>query len=168
MRWAIVAASLLVMLAAWHRSTPSRGASSRHVEDQSHISLFLDAAPDATLEAVNRESLEVVDAVTALPRGEVHVVADRAWGGFGGMVAKNWKERARSTEQMYGELFGAVSQVPGCASSRASTRRCRRPASTTSSSCCRATRRSSSCSRPPMPVVGAAGRAASSCTSTPT
>ncbi|MFO0985094.1 MAG: hypothetical protein U1E76_25765 [Planctomycetota bacterium] len=35
------------------------------------------------------------------------------WGGFGGMVAKSWKERARSTKQMYGELYGAVSQVPG-------------------------------------------------------
>jgi len=29
------------------------------------------------------------------------------------MVAKNWKERARSTEEMYGEVFGIVSQVPG-------------------------------------------------------
>ena len=29
------------------------------------------------------------------------------------MVAKDWKERTRSTEQMYGEVFGRVSQVPG-------------------------------------------------------
>jgi multidrug efflux pump len=29
------------------------------------------------------------------------------------MVAKNWKERDRSTEEMYGEVYGAVSQVPG-------------------------------------------------------
>ena len=29
------------------------------------------------------------------------------------MVAKDWRERARSTEEMYGEVFGAVSQVPG-------------------------------------------------------
>ena len=29
------------------------------------------------------------------------------------MVAKDWKERERSTEEMYGEVFGAVSQVPG-------------------------------------------------------
>src|SRR5207244_3522632 len=35
------------------------------------------------------------------------------WGGFGGMVAKNWKERKRTTEQMYGQLYYAVSQVPG-------------------------------------------------------
>ena len=35
------------------------------------------------------------------------------WGGFGGMVAKDWNERERSTEEMYGEVYGAVSQVPG-------------------------------------------------------
>jgi multidrug efflux pump len=36
-----------------------------------------------------------------------------SWGGFGGMVAKDWQERDRSTEQMYGEVYGAVSQVSG-------------------------------------------------------
>jgi multidrug efflux pump len=36
-----------------------------------------------------------------------------SWGGFGGMVAKDWKERTRSTEEMYGQVYGAVSQVPG-------------------------------------------------------
>src|SRR6185295_5869835 len=35
------------------------------------------------------------------------------WGGFGGLVAKDWHVRERSTEQMYGQVFGAVSQVPG-------------------------------------------------------
>ena len=29
------------------------------------------------------------------------------------MVTKDWSERERSTEEMYGEVFGAVSQVPG-------------------------------------------------------
>ena len=28
-------------------------------------------------------------------------------------MAKDWKERARSTAEMYGEVYGAVSQVPG-------------------------------------------------------
>src|SRR6187200_1686559 len=35
------------------------------------------------------------------------------WGAFGGMLAKDWKERTRSTEEMYGAVYGAVSQVPG-------------------------------------------------------
>ena len=29
------------------------------------------------------------------------------------MVAKDWNERERSTEEMFGEVYGAVSQVPG-------------------------------------------------------
>jgi multidrug efflux pump len=36
-----------------------------------------------------------------------------SWGGFGGLVARDWKERSRSTEEMVGEVFGAVSRVPG-------------------------------------------------------
>ncbi len=36
-----------------------------------------------------------------------------AWGGFGGLVAKDWTERERSTEEMFDEVYGAVSQIPG-------------------------------------------------------
>jgi multidrug efflux pump len=112
LRWAIVAAALMVTTAAWPLYSNSRRELAP-VEDQSHISLFLDAAPDATLEAVNRESMAVVDRVTAFPEAEFMWSLTGSGGGFGGMVAKNWKHRARSTAQVYGELFGAVSQVPG-------------------------------------------------------
>jgi len=112
MRWAIVVAAAVIMAAAWPLYSYSRRELAP-VEDQSHISLFLDAAPDSTLEAVDRESLEVVAAVSAFPEAEFMWSLTGNWGGFGGMVAKSWKERERSTEQMYGELFEAVSQVPG-------------------------------------------------------
>ncbi len=36
-----------------------------------------------------------------------------AWGGFRGIVAKDWRERTRSTEEMYGKVYASVSQVPG-------------------------------------------------------
>ncbi|TAH35526.1 MAG: efflux RND transporter permease subunit [Planctomycetota bacterium] len=111
-RWAIVAAALLVMAAAWPLYSHSRRELAP-VEDQSHISLFFEAAPDSTLAATNREHLQVVDAITAFPETEFTWSLTAAWGGFGGLVAKNWKERARSTEEMYGEVFGAVAQVPG-------------------------------------------------------
>src|SRR6185503_5531814 len=103
MRWAIVVAALLVMIAAWPLYSYSRRELAP-VEDQSHISLFLDAAPDSTLEAVNRDSLEAVKAVTALPEAQFMWSLVASWGGFGGMVAKNWKERERSTEEMYGQV----------------------------------------------------------------
>ena len=112
MRWAIVTASLLVTVAAWPLYTMSRRELAP-VEDQSHISLFFESAPDATLSATNRASLDVVQAINAFPENRFMWSLTANWGGFGGFVAKDWKERERSTEQMYGEVYGAVSQIPG-------------------------------------------------------
>ncbi|HLU40718.1 MAG TPA: efflux RND transporter permease subunit [Planctomycetota bacterium] len=112
MRAAIVLVAVLLCAAAWPLYSWSRRELAP-VEDQSHISLFLDAAPDATVESANRHSLDVVRKVTAFPETEFMWSLTASWGGFGGMVAKNWKERERSTEEIYGELFGAVAQVPG-------------------------------------------------------
>ena len=112
MRWAVVAASLLVMLAAWPLYQYSRRELAP-VEDQSHISLFMQAAPDASLAATNRASLEVVKAIQSFPEAKFMWSLTANWGAFGGMVTKDWKQRSRSTEQMYGAVYGAVSQVPG-------------------------------------------------------
>jgi len=75
--------------------------------------LFMAASPDASLEATNKASLQVVKAVTSFPEAKFMWSLTANWGGFGGMVAKNWKERKRTTEQMYGQVYYAVSQVPG-------------------------------------------------------
>ena len=111
-RWAIVVAALLVMAAAWPLHTFSRRELAP-VEDQSHVSLFFEASPDASLASVRRDSLQVVDAITSFPETEFMWSLVTTWGGFGGLVARDWEERGRSTEEMYGEVFGAVSQVPG-------------------------------------------------------
>ncbi len=111
-RWPIAVASLLVMAAAWPLYVQSRKELAP-VEDQSHISLFMEAAPDSTLEATNRETLRVVEAINSFPEAEFMWSLTAPWGGFGGMVTKYWKDRDRSTEEMYGEVFGAVSQTPG-------------------------------------------------------
>jgi multidrug efflux pump len=112
MRWGIVAASVLVMLAAWPFYTYSRRELAP-IEDQSHISLFLESAPDASLAASNRASLDVVRAITSFPEAKFMWSLTANWGGFGGMVAKDYKHRTRTTEQMYGSVYGAVSQIPG-------------------------------------------------------
>jgi multidrug efflux pump len=112
MRWAIVAAAVLIMLAAWPLYLFSRQELAP-VEDQSHISLFFEASPDSTVAATNREHLQIVKAITSFPETRFTWSLTTAWGGFGGLVAKDWHERTRSTEQMYGEVYGAVSQVPG-------------------------------------------------------
>jgi multidrug efflux pump len=111
-RWAIVAASVLVTMAAWPLYEHSRRELAP-VEDQSHISFFMQASPDSSLAATNRASLDVVHAVEAFPEAKFMWSLTANWGGFGGMVTKNWKERARSTAQMYGEVYGAVSRIPG-------------------------------------------------------
>lgn len=111
-RGAIVVSALLVMAAAWPLYSFSRSELAP-VEDQSHISLFMEASPDSTVHASDHESLEVVRRIQAFPEARFMWSLVASWGGFGGLVAKDWKERTRSTEQMYGEVFGAVSQVPG-------------------------------------------------------
>ncbi|NUP94631.1 MAG: efflux RND transporter permease subunit [Planctomycetaceae bacterium] len=111
-RWTILVVSLALMLAAWPMYELSRRELAP-VEDQSHISLFFDAAPDATLEAVNRDSLAVIDAVNAFPENRFMWSLVANWGGFGGFVASDWRTREKSTQELYGEVFGAVSQVPG-------------------------------------------------------
>lgn len=112
MRWAIVLASMLVMAGAWPLFQNSRSELAP-VEDQGHISMFFVASPDSTTEAVNRESLKVVKIIRSFPEDKFMWSLVASWGGFGGMVTKDWRERTRSTEEMYGQVFGAVSQVPG-------------------------------------------------------
>lgn len=112
MRWAIVAAAVLVMAAAWPLYTFSRKELAP-VEDQSHIAMFMQTPPDASLTAANRASLDVVKAIRAFPEAKFMWSLTGTWGGFGGMVAKDWKERTRSTQQMYGDVYAAVSRVPG-------------------------------------------------------
>ena len=108
----VVAAAVLIMIAAWPLYLFSRQELAP-VEDQSHISLFFEASPDSTVAATNRQHLQIVEAVTSFPETQSTWSLTTAWGGFGGLVAKDWHERTRSTEQMYGQVFGAVSQVPG-------------------------------------------------------
>ena len=112
MRPAIVVAALLVMIAAW----PLYHFSKRElapVEDQSHISLFMDVPPDASLAANNKASLDLVRTVRSFPEAKFMWSLTASWGAFGGMVAKDWHERARSTPQLFPALYGAVSQIPG-------------------------------------------------------
>src|SRR3989442_9770685 len=99
MRWAIVAAAVLVMLAAVPLYQNSRRELAP-IEDQSHISLFMAASPDASLEATNKASLQVVKAVTAFPEAKFMWSLTASWGGFGGMVVQNLEEPGPVTQQL--------------------------------------------------------------------
>ena len=111
-RWAVAVVAVLIALSIW----PLYQGSSKELaptEDQSHISMFFDVSPDATLDAVDKASREVVAKVRELPETKFMWSLVANWGGFGGMVNKNWQERDRSTSDVYPHLFGQVSQVPG-------------------------------------------------------
>ena len=112
MQWGIVTAAILIMIAAWPLYQFSR-LELAPVEDQNHISLFFEASPDSTVHATNRQHFQIVKAITAIPETDYTWSLTTAWGGFGGVVAKDWHDRARSTEQMYDDVYSAVSQVPG-------------------------------------------------------
>lgn len=112
MRWAVVVVALLVTAAAWPLYEYSRREAAP-VEDQSHISLFYEASPDSTLAATDRAAKQVSEKLESFAETDFVWSLTAAWGGFGGMTAKEWTQRDRSTEEMYGEVYGAVSQVPG-------------------------------------------------------
>ncbi len=112
MRWGIVTAALFIMVAAWPLYHFSRQELAP-VEDQNHISLFFEASPDSTVQATNRQHFQIVKAITAIPETDYTWSLTTSWGGFGGVVAKDWHDRARSTEEMYDDVYGAVSRVPG-------------------------------------------------------
>jgi multidrug efflux pump len=112
MRWGIVTSALLITIAAWPLYHFSRQELAP-VEDQNHISLFFEASPDSTVHATNRQHFQIVNAITAISGTDYTWSLTTAWGGFGGVVAKDWHDRARSTEEMYDDVYGAVSQVPG-------------------------------------------------------
>jgi multidrug efflux pump len=112
MRPAIVIAAILVGLMAVPFYMFSRQELAP-VEDQSHISLFYESAPDASLAETDRDSKKVSRALTSFPESEYMWSTTQAWGGYGGVVMKDWRQRDRSTEQIYGAFYGAVSQVPG-------------------------------------------------------
>jgi multidrug efflux pump len=111
-RWAIVAAAVLVSAAIVPLYLGSRSELAPE-EDQSHVSLFFDVAPDATLDSVDAASRQVVQAVHTLDETKFMWSLVANWGGFGGMVCDDWKQRSRSTKELQGELYMKLSQIPG-------------------------------------------------------
>ena len=111
-RWVIVVAALAISVSPFWLYRDSQRELAP-IEDQSHIFLFFDAAPDATLASVNNESMKVVDAVTSFEDTKFMWSLVGNFGGFGGMVHKYWKDRERSPRDNYLPLMMKLSQVPG-------------------------------------------------------
>ena len=83
------------------------------IEDQSAIAVIMQAAPNSTLESSTRWTQELADDLEALPESEFMWALAMSSGGFGGITTKPFDERSRTTEEMYPEVFGIVSAIPG-------------------------------------------------------
>src|SRR2546429_5559562 len=77
------------------------------------MSLIMQASRDASLEAANNGSLQVVKAVTSFPEAKFMWSITANWGGVGGVGAKSFKGRERAPQQKYGQGYGPGSQGPG-------------------------------------------------------
>ncbi|QDV27463.1 efflux RND transporter permease subunit [Aureliella helgolandensis] len=111
-RWAIALCTLLVALCA----APLYMFSNKElapVEDQSAIAVFMSAAPNATLKSTTKWAKELAHKLQALPESKYMWALVTPGTGFGGIITKDFHERSRSTTEMYPEVFGIVSQIPG-------------------------------------------------------
>ena len=111
MRGAIFAATLLVAVGAvplylWSRQELAPP------EDTGVIAFSFSAAPDSSLAATDRESGVLMRSLGTIPEGKFTWSYTGAWGGFGGLVTKEWDERSRSTADMLGDVWTRVSGMP--------------------------------------------------------
>ena len=93
--------------------TATRAAQLAPVEDQSHIFLFLDVAARRLAGGEQPRLARSGEGDPVVPRDRLHVVADGELGRIRRAGGEELEERDCSTEEMYGEVFGAVSQIPG-------------------------------------------------------
>jgi len=112
LRWSIAASTVLVAFGA----APLYMFSAKElapVEDQSAIAVFMSAAPDATLKSTTRWAKELSTTLKQLPEAKYMWALVTPGSGFGGIITKDFRDRTRSTTEMYPEVFDMVSQIPG-------------------------------------------------------
>jgi multidrug efflux pump len=112
LRWVIVMCTIIIALAA----VPLYMFSAKElapVEDQRHMFMFMQGAPDSTIQASDLQVTTVAKTLAQTPE------ADQTWsivfpnGGFGGMLVSHWNDRERTTMDMSPEVNARVSQLPG-------------------------------------------------------
>ncbi|MCR9293582.1 MAG: efflux RND transporter permease subunit [bacterium] len=111
-RWTIVICMILVAVCAFPLYQFS-GKELAPVEDQSAIAVFMSAAPNATLKSTTRWAKQLAESFKQLPESEYMWALVTPGTGFGGIVTKDFDDRERSTQEMYGQVFGMAAAIPG-------------------------------------------------------
>jgi multidrug efflux pump len=116
LRWTIAFLTIVVGAAAvpFYQSS---GKELAPVEDQGAIAVMLQASPDSTLQSTTRWASELATKFVSLPETDYMWAVVGSNSGFGGIITHDWHERKahgqRSTQDMFGEVYGLASQVAG-------------------------------------------------------
>jgi multidrug efflux pump len=82
-------------------------------EDQSVVFGIVQAPANATLDQTKLFAAQVYDVYKSFPETKATFQITSPTGGFGGMVAKPWNERKKSSEQLHMESSGALAKIAG-------------------------------------------------------
>jgi multidrug efflux pump len=109
-RWALIAMTVMITLFAWPLYQQS-GRELAPVEDQSNITMGIQAAPDASLESTSEAISQLSSKLQGIP--EVNYVWAVAFssGGFGGIRTVEFDHRDRNTEQMLNDVYKQVADA---------------------------------------------------------
>ncbi|HEX2442338.1 MAG TPA: efflux RND transporter permease subunit [Vicinamibacterales bacterium] len=82
-------------------------------EDQGVVFSIIQASANSTIDQTRMFTQQVHDAYRSIPETDSIFQITFPTGGFGGMVAKPWSERTKTTEQLLLEVMGPLSKIPG-------------------------------------------------------
>jgi multidrug efflux pump len=82
-------------------------------EDQGFFFGFVQGSPNATLDQTKLFTNQIFDVYNAMPEHASIFQITSPNGGLGGMVAKPWSERTKTTQQLMMEAMGPLSKIAG-------------------------------------------------------
>jgi multidrug efflux pump len=82
-------------------------------EDQGVVFGIVQSSPNSTIDQTSLFMKEVHDVYRSIPETKSIFQLMQPTGGFGGMVAKPWSERKKTTQQLLVETMGPLSKIGG-------------------------------------------------------
>ncbi|HVZ60870.1 MAG TPA: efflux RND transporter permease subunit, partial [Terriglobales bacterium] len=104
--WAIVAALIVPFYMFSMRELAPK-------EDQGVVFGIVQSSPNSTIDQTSLFMKEVHDVYRSIPETKSIFQLMQPTGGFGGMVAKPWSERKKTTQQLLVETMGPLSKIGG-------------------------------------------------------
>jgi multidrug efflux pump len=109
-RGALIAMTVMITLFAWPLYQQS-GRELAPVEDQSNITMGIQAAPDASLASTSQAISQLSSKLMAIPEVEYVWAVAFSSGGFGGIRTVDFHHRKRNTGQMLDDVYKQVADA---------------------------------------------------------